>query len=109
MSNLKMKEQEAWLAYIDATVNHSDAAMYLRQANYHVSQYGEEAKLIKSRQIARDAYDVTLANTQVKRKEYEVAADNADKEGLVLSIRSATAPNVIHSLDAKTKNPWRSV
>ena len=111
MNNLKMKEQEAWLAYIDATVSHSDAAMYLRQANYHVSQYGEEAKLIKSRQIARDAYDVSLANTQVKREEYEAAADAADKEilGDLYKNRSATAPNVIHSLDAKTKNPWRSV
>jgi hypothetical protein len=82
MSNLKMKEQEAWLAYIDATVNHSDAAMYLRQANYHVIHYGGEAKLIKSRQIARDAYDVAKANTQVKLEEYEVAADAADKEVL---------------------------
>ena len=114
MNNLKMKEQEAWLAYIDATVNQSDATMYLRRANYNVSHYLGmcRAELLKSRQIARDAYDVALANTQVKREEYEVAADAADKEIPLTTTgkhRSATTPNVIHRLDAKTKNPWRTV
>ena len=92
-----MKEQEAWLAYIDATVNQSDAAMYLRRASYSVGQYKHgdvQVKLLKSEQIARDAYDVALANTQVKREEYELAAATADKEELVLSI---------------AKNPWRTV
>jgi hypothetical protein len=97
MDNLKMKEQEAWVAYINATVNLSDAAMYLRIACHNVSQYKHgdvHVELLKSEKIARDAYEVALANTQVKCEEYEVAAATADKEELVL---------------AMAKNPRRTV
>ena len=94
MSNLKMKEQEAWVAYIDALEHLTDAAMHLRRAIHNVGQHNGrhvQVKLSKSNIIARDAYDVALANTQVKREEYETAA--ADKE-----IPLTT-----------TKNPWRTV